>query len=310
MSIIFGINVSDRVYIASDTRVTHIKGNVETYKDCICKNGVLTKDVMVAAAGDVKFSSYLYNELKKEKFIAEGINEIKRIIKEWAAKKIDEFLIENSYANACLIIAGLDRSKNKKINGPKYISRVKEFQSLRNAPMAMKNTVFKGISAEYNQHNPNPELPVCDATVIALLSDTKRGILETEEAAWGEFLAYGQKGFTKEDVPKTLFGQLEFEQGDIFRDGGLLTAFIHSTAEQKKLGGVGGSVVVNAATNDNGVVLVAGTIHRMNIQTRKEEIISKIEVIDGKLYGRTQSGLITRLIDFYNYKVGEGFYFL
>lgn len=311
MSLIFGINLSDRIYIASDTRVTHRKDGSETHIDCIYKNGQIGNDIAVATAGDIRLTGYLYSELKKAKFVQEGINSVRENIKKWAANRIDKFLKTNPYTTACLIIAGLDRSRRKIVDGKKLISLTKEFQDLQpGTPLIMKDAIFKGISAKPNQPNPLPQLPVCDSAVFSLKSDTKHRILEIENAEWGQYLAYGPKGFTKEDMPKTLFGQLEFEKGcgNVFRDGGLITAFIKSTTEQKKLGSVGGSIVVNAVTEELGVVLVSGITYRQHSQTGKVEVVSKIEVINGKMYGQTEAGLMVRLIDFHKYKYGRGQY--
>lgn len=215
MSLIFGINLSDCVYVASDTRVTHLRESQIVYKDCICKNVPLTNDVIVSAAGSVKFSGYLFDELKSASFINDGIAEIKKGILKWSAHKIDKYLSNNSYASACLIFAGLDRSKKKKINGQKYIDYVSEHQKKRTAQLSMKDAVFKGISAKPFQPNPEPELPVCDSQVFALLTDPRVGLLKIEEAGFGEFLAYGPEGFTIQDVPKTLFGQLELDRKSV-----------------------------------------------------------------------------------------------
>lgn len=153
MSLICGVNLSDRVYIASDTRVTHSVGDKEVYKDCICKNDALTADIVVAAAGSTKLASFLFTQLKKESFINGGITVVKANITDWAAKQIDNYLNSNPYSRACLIFAGLDRSKRKKIDGKKYIALVKEFQALRNVPLRMKDAVYKGITAKPNVQN-------------------------------------------------------------------------------------------------------------------------------------------------------------
>lgn len=123
-------------------------------------------------------------------------------------------------------------------------------------------------------------------------------------------MAYGPRGFTKEDIPKTLFGQFEFEQGDMFRDISLLTGFIKTTAQQKNLGSVGGSVVVSVVMEAQGIFLPTGKVYRLEVKTGREEIISKTEIINGKLFAQTESGIMVELTTFHQYHTGKGNFLL
>ena len=304
MSLIFGINLSDRIYVASDTRVTYNNKGTEIYEDSVDKTAVLSDEVVCVAAGSIKLSTYLYKELKKEKFVKKGINSIKDNIKPWAAKKIDEYLMSNDYSRACLIIAGIDKSRKKIINGKELIELVKTHQTLSEEKLFLKDALLKGVSSKPNQPNPNPELPVSDSTVISLLSDAKNNKLEVEEAKWGQYLAYGPKGFSQSDVPKTIFGQLEFEDGNDFKNANILITLIKSTAGAKKLGSVGGSVVVNMI-NDNGISLITTTVYKRNDVTKDVSVASHTEIFEGKLKALTETGEMVELVEFHNYKCNE-----
>lgn len=312
MSLIFGINLSDRIYLAADCRVSHFrKGDAKPSKslDCINKVQPLTADIVVAAAGDSHLAGYLFSKLRQEKFISEGINTLREQIKDWLSKRVDEYLNSFPFARVCLLFGGLDRTRKKRINGKKINELVGNFQNLMNVPMQMKDAIWKGISAKPNVPNPYPELPVSDSRLFAILSDAKNRKLEVEDAEWGEYLAYGPPGFTLADVPKTLFGQLEFEQGcgDLTRDRMLLTAFVKSTAEIKNLDSVGGSVVITMVHDKIGIGLLAGLVGRIHPQKNTNEVISDVKIEGNKIYARTESGIYVQLIPFseYNYESGR-----
>jgi hypothetical protein len=148
----------------------------------------------------------------------------------------------------------------------------------------MNDTLFQAISAKPNQPNPYPVLPTSDSTVFAVLSDTKRDLLRMEETEWGEYLAYGPKGFRKDLLPKSTFGRFEFETGSGIKgsDQTILTALIYQTAETYKFATVGGSVIP-MFVDSQGVGVICGKVHRLDPRTGKEMVISDIKLIDGKI---------------------------
>jgi hypothetical protein len=203
----------------------------------------------------------------------------------WVAVQVDTYLAEgNPYASTCLLFGGIDRSKNKVIDGKRLINLVKEFQAERDVSIGMNDTLFKGISAKPNQSNSYPELPTPDSTVFAVLTDIKKSLLRMEETQWGEYLAYGPKGFRKELLPKSTFGRFEFETGSGVQgsDQTILTALIYQTAEDHKFATVGGSVVP-MLVDARGVGVICGKVHRLDPRTGNHLIVSNTKLVDGKI---------------------------
>jgi hypothetical protein len=83
MSLIFGINLSNRIYLAADTRLSHFspdnleRDKPESIKDDILKLEALNDETLIAVAGSTHLAKYLILNLKKEKFLEKGINTIK-----------------------------------------------------------------------------------------------------------------------------------------------------------------------------------------------------------------------------------------
>ena len=290
MSLIFGINLSNRIYLAADTRLSYFSSNNNSDKpssisDDILKIEVLSNDTIIAVAGSTHLAKYLIQNLRKEEFINKGINVIKENIVKWVADQVNIYLNTNSYASVCLLFGGIDRSKNKVINGKRMVDLVRSFQEERKVSIGMNDTLFKGISAKPHHPNPYPELPTPDSNVFAVLSDVKKGILRLEETEWGDYLAYGPKGFRKELLPTTTFGRLEFEERSGIKgsDQTIITALIHQATKTHKFETVGGSIIP-MLVDSQGVGVITGKVYRLDPRTGEELIISNTKLENGRIY--------------------------
>jgi len=295
MSLIFGVNLSDRIYLAADTRVSHFKSNDEIswVADKVLKIEVLTGDVAVACAGDVSLIKYLYVKLQKEKFVEEGISRIRAEIKDWFARQVSAYLDEgNKYAKVCFIFAGIDKQKRKIIDGKKLITLVKELDSIKrqlpSPPTYLSHVIFQGLSAKPNVPNPKPELPVADSKLFAVKTDARKQFLDVEDAEWGEYLVFGPKEFERGKVPPAVFSRLEFEAGP----GGfgaaqsILTAFVRSIEETQKLLTVGGAIITFVISEKTGVGVMTGKIWRRELTSTIPELVSDTKINLGKIcYG-------------------------
>ena len=134
MTMILGLNLSDRVYLAADTRVTRSDGSQE---DHILKvmplinspsptAGALPNNIMVAVAGDIKLATFFYTELKRRidkgdlphniRLLDGAISEelINSILKEWTEHYPKPF-----GRRCCLLFAGQTSDSKKVLDGPK-----------------------------------------------------------------------------------------------------------------------------------------------------------------------------------------------
>ena len=310
MTLIFGINLSNRIYLTADTRLSRFssnnfdRNNPDKVQDDIIKVISLNNDTLVAVAGSIHLARYLVKKLKEENFIKEGINKIRIEIANWVAGQVDNYLSEgNTYASACLLFGGIDRKKNKVVDGNKIIELVKELKAEKNITLGMNDTLFKGISARPNQANPYPELPTPDSKIFAVLTDAKNNSLEIEDCDWGEYVAYGPKGFKKEFIPKSIFGRLEFENGSGIAgsDQPLLTAITHEIAEKHQFTTIGGSIIP-MLVDINGVGVICGKVHRLDPRTNTHIIVSDTKLVGGNInYYSSDKKTYLPLISFIDY---------
>ncbi len=311
MSLIFGANLSDRIYLAADTRLTKtVSGDS---KDDILKIENIHNNLLVAAAGDLALAQYLFKKLKADPIPKLPIDQFRAGIEGWIKQTINKYLESHHYAKSCLLFAGIDPDKRKIISGKQLIKKVKHFQDTTGTQMELKPVIYEGLKAKGNNPNPYPELPVPHSRLFGVQISPKENLLKIEDTDWGEYLAYGPKGFSKEDVPSTLIGQLEFEKGcgNVIRETGVLAAFIFSTAATKELPTVGGGVItLMVGTLPNSV---PGTFMGSNKtyisrtgDPKDLELVQEVEVIDNKFCYRKNNSNFIALTPFSEYKPHKG----
>lgn len=317
MSLIFGINLSDKIYLIADTRASKVdsSGKILYVKDNVMKIQQLTNDYAVVCGGDVHLIKYIISNLKKSSILKSPVSDFKKNIKSWIGDQVNSYLYKGfPYKKACFIFATLDRTKNKIIDGPKYIKMSGDFQNKNKSQMSMKDVVLKGIKDIKNQNNSKPELPTYSTDLFSVSTDAKNMYLEIKEADWGEYIVFGPNNFDKDKIPATLFGQLEFEapnnwENTSIRDVSLLTAFVKDMENSQKLLTVGGSVtsfIIGQETN--GVALLTCKVNRMALNGKNigiPEVISETVVLSKRLCTRNKNGVCERLIDIYKYPIKD-----
>src|SRR3990167_8407254 len=206
MSVIFGVNLSDRLYIAGDSRLSQkkVKGGVESVifvHDNMQKveNIRYSQQVVVASAGDAKFANFILTKLFKEEFTKGGIISIRSNIEEWIRQKTDEWLRQqNPYPLNAFIIGGADPSNKKKIYGKDLMALITKYTAGQGSG-SLKGVIYDALMAKPNIPNPEPILNIADTVMFAVEVD-QEGV-RVIDSKWGEFLIYGPKGLIKSDVP-------------------------------------------------------------------------------------------------------------
>ena len=134
MTLIIGLNYSNKLCIAGDSRVTRSMPNGQVmYIDNILKLSPLwgkeIKDqssfnedtISIGVAGSVTFANYLVQNIKQllnEGKIGTDIRDLNNQIEDVIRSLTDEWLKENSFkkTNAALIIAGMTKNRRKRIS--------------------------------------------------------------------------------------------------------------------------------------------------------------------------------------------------
>ncbi len=262
MTLIVGLNLSDRLYIAADTRLT---AKDKSYTDNIVKVVLLSgqMDILpeiensntlcMVVAGHLGFATFLYKEIKKsisEKLLPTDVRELQLIIVGYIKEKTNEWLKSNHYASCVMIFAGMHCEREKVIDTGRFnklkqvyeknlpsVDKLQEIEeALEQAPFFKKLAAqapeelerFLGRSTDIGMNSKIEDAIKTGRPTIAapdsLIFSVKISShsLEIEKAEWGEFLAYGSRGITKKDLAEDLLAKMELNPGQRGNEDDLL----------------------------------------------------------------------------------------
>lgn len=331
MSLIFGINLSDRIYLSADTRLTiENPDGIREYKDNTIKIIPFPSPIAVAIAGKTKAARIILQRLlESEKDTALSIRTLRANILNKITPIVGELLTSGftyEQLRVCFLFGGLNKNAKKKVaGGKKLIKLVGECQNLEkqsdeglitklldksfrgdhslianalaNNQQNLKDVHFQALKNQKVDADGTVTTNVVDSHIFAVLINPPNAPI-IEDAEWGEFLAYGPK-ITKSQISKNAFCKLEFKSsGRINIDHALLTAIIETTAREYKLDTVGGSIF-SVVISEKGGGALTGEVNSINMDTGEKAKLSKI-TSDGNwvFYSETPQGEKQKLIPF------------
>jgi hypothetical protein len=304
MSFIIGVNLSDRIYLAADTRLTR-KGvfGMKYFEDNTLKIKALADNIAVAAAGNASMAAFLIKGLLGSDILSNGIFHCREHIESVLRNLVDNYFKNNEFAEVVLIFGGTDKSRPKTIDMKRYLDLVTEYQKT-GKPMNMKRGIYSGLMSKPGVPNPRPILPIPDSHVFAIKIGNS-GII-FEDVGWGDYVAHGG-GLTKEHLPDVFLGELEVaaNAGQTAHDKMWLALSVKAVAESFEAHTVGGSVT-SFLIDGQGIGILLGGVGRKNLTTGEvEHYFSYIKEEGGKLYrviGENKSFELVSFIELENKK--------
>ncbi|MDB5260114.1 MAG: hypothetical protein JWN37_345 [Candidatus Nomurabacteria bacterium] len=305
MTMIFGVNLCDRIYLSGDTRLTNKdeQGNIKETKDCIMKVVILSHDLAVAAAGSAKMASYLIRKMEKSDLINFNIRETRENIQSILAPIVEKYWIDNkSQEEVCFIFGGINKSKKKEFEVQQVKNELDKF---------LKHQESKGTSLSVRPALSNilfqKEFDEPYDSMVFSIKIAPPLTFEVNDTKWGEYLAFGSNGITKENIPDYTLGKLEFEvkprgEDELSHDNMIITALVYSVAKERKEPTIG-KAVTTVILNGNISALIGGGVFLANVHEKPltAEHVSEIVVIGGTVYRRDDKGThhkLTSLKDF------------
>lgn len=317
MTLIVGLNLSDKIYLAADTRVTitnqdgsgmlvdNIIKIVPLYGKHIldkqCDENVL---LSMAVAGDVGLADFIKNKIKDDLYSKKLNSDIRTLFQElnrdYFSVLADRWLsIGGQYGKSCAFIIGGYGTKNgrkidiKKISQMEKIYKeehkfdVKKEKEIRKAleedetmqliNKKMKVQAHKNIFDSLKESN-NPLIPdfikkairqqeeeikeLPDYFLFCIEFGISNNKLEFNKsgAEYGQYIARGQGKITEDEIPESLLATIELNpnksknQEHLF-EGTLISRTILDIAKEKKLNGIGGTVIINCLKKDKSEIM-------------------------------------------------------
>lgn len=310
MTVIMGINLSDRLYIAGDTRVSKKEGDkIVPQHDNVQKVEHLKNGIVIASAGHAGLAKHILNRLRKATFVSIGIDATRRDIEEWIKPVADWYWQKQGKADthATFIIGGKS-SARKRILDKKLLNEMQNSifndEEARRQTLGMNSSLFSALA-----NTPGDVDRVTLATndlVMFAISVDYRGV-SIQDTGWGEHLLFGSPGLIKEDVKPVHIARLEFMNHSKDSDNGmmLITAYFSDMVKSRKLEGVG-STVLAASVQSAQSYLMTGTVYAIDESSNPSQPftineVSSIEVIDDVIY-RVEHGAKYPLTPVSNYE--------
>ncbi len=326
MTLIVGINLSDKIYFAGDTRITFNDG---TYKENIIKivpiyplNPQQEEGLIVmGVAGDLEFAQFLYRKIIDRIKSGELSGDIRQLYKEidFLSNEVDYWLTQlkkSSDKKCALLFGGISFKRKKSVKRGKAKDMTNLFKE-KNTLTEMEIIDLQKVLSRDHQKNISIERLIelnqpglkksvteaYDSFIFGVKINPTEFQFEKEHAEWGEeLIAYGYN-VKKDDIPKELvFGLELLNMPDGEAKNSMEEAIIRDTVQSFSITkGIKeiGDVITTIGIDENGLALFTYN-QPENIQSR----LSKVRVYTkgGGAFFEKNNQRAEKLIPFFAYE--------
>lgn len=299
MTVIMGVNLSDRICLLADSRVSNIdpqSGAMTIRHDNMLKIEPLDQlsGCVIASAGDAHFAQVIIRQMNKD-FKDCSIVELRQSAYDWAVAQADAYLSTNSQSMVTFLIAGVDQKSKKKIDREKFDVILESYFKGKVGEGAMRTVLADAIKAA-NTSDVEIILDSNNTVLFSLKIDLRSGI-SIEDTVWGQALISGPTKIEKEEITDADIGKFEFEQVDLKKledavdhDSLIMIAIASSMAKNKEWISVGGSYVPMHLYSNMKVATLPRRIFTTDIHGDDIQFVSAYQIIGGTFYRVDEKG--------------------
>ena len=228
-------------------------------------------------------SAFLAKKLSLILQPALSIREFRESIKSILGPLVDEYWkIKNPKASVVIIFGGINNKERKKLNRKEIHDKVIEYGKLSNRAINLKPALFNlMVKPTY------PEPPDSHIFSVQIAAPSQFII---EDAEWGEYLAYGPNGITKNFLSPITFGMVEFSAGnDTGHDNVSITAILNEVIEKTKEETIG-DAFVHMIVTEKLIGALGGNVYAFNPATSGLKSFPEILVENRRLIVKYEDG--------------------
>lgn len=285
MTLIIGVNCHDRIHLAGDTRLSRKLegGRFKRVSDRIQKVVVLNDNVVLAVAGTLALAQEVSREIIRRHQEMNGIAKESELID--IAKKAQNSYYSRPnvpYTNAAFLFAYRDLSRKKSINA-NVLKSVTYKTRQRHGFCSLPKELERHTRASSSGHQ---DLDVNYTGLKGMvLKDQREPCFSNAE--WGQVLAYGERGFSKDDVHNELFEGMELtsQKGHPLYSSAMMVHTVRTYASAKNLGTVGNIIVSLVVHQSLGSILPTGEVMMMEFEKDELKNHTDLRVVQGELRG-------------------------
>lgn len=319
MSLILGINLPTRLFLAADTRLTtKLPSGIFKVEDNFWKAFSFSGDkISCVVAGNAKLASFVLNELEKSDISKTNIYTFRESINNYLSSIIDEYWKQGGeHVDVAFIFGGYDDTRKKMINatvfGDVQSKGLINVQGIKN--QNVNNKVLEGLlratlGKGRFQSDKNEEFEIDAQNSLIFSVQIKLPDVPTiKDVPCYDFVLFSQKNLTEKQATFDLVQKLEVEpihssseeNEYVYQSALHISSLIDEMIQKFSLEAVGGDMLTLLLT-PFGAVLPTGSIIKKNLETGKVTPISEIIVSDGRFCRRSSSKqivLFNNIIDF------------
>lgn len=330
MTFIVGITLSDRIYLAADTRVT-VRGSkgVRVHDNCL-KIESLAPRIMIAVAGDVGFAQYLIGRLRRSVVVASDDGDILLAhLNDAIGPIVDDYLVGHDFPKSAFLIASSCPNRPKKLPHAAVVEMAYRRLALDEDRKRRRLEQFEspsdpGFHEAFSEEISRPNVGASNLfralrsgvdsegeVTLQSRDNLLIGVELTPPAApvvhvgrWGQFLSFGSGRLEEGDIPDDFFPGMEFALADeVTTSRTQLSAFISSVADRSP--SVGGGITVGFAT-DQLCVMVGGGVDRVGADGVREFVSEISGDSPNGLRGRSADGTWYPLVPVSRWSMDDG----
>lgn len=286
MTVILGLNLTDSVVLAGDTRVTRMQGDTIIGTHDNINKIDKANGIFLAAAGDAGLAGSIIRELRNEAFTRRGIEYTKSSILDWLPQKVDDYWQKQGVSTFCtLLIAGSSKQRKQYIPvklAKQIIDNYLEDDQKVNLGIEGSEKMMK-LSEIANANTDSVRQQYFKTDLFAITIDFN-GIRLTE-CPVGSHLIYGPKGLVQSDILPSDITRVELSDFENGQTNIYTTAYIQKIVEDRKLLGVGSDIVPLKVLPDFTAALLTGTVTRIEVENGrpKAQPVSGITVVGDRI---------------------------
>ncbi|WKZ29363.1 MAG: hypothetical protein QY323_01375 [Patescibacteria group bacterium] len=317
MSLILGVHLPNRLFLAADTRLTVIKDGEKTYRDNFWKVADFGPQITCVVAGDAYLAGFILRKIAGSGIKHDNINQFRPWLEANLPTFIDAYLGEGgTYKKVAMIFGGYDRTAKKKLNSSALGDAMsKPFVGKEGVVMdvATNRMVIDGLMREFARRGMEQipkdaefEIDYPDSSVFAVEIELPNAPAFRTIPCYGVVL-YAQKNLREEHATMDMVQKLE-TQTDTRQKGEdavvmwslNLVAMIDEMISKYSLDGVGGHKLTVLLTPEGNVIPMT-TVKKMNKETGKIATVSDICVQDDAFCVRDDNGTVSPFEQVMNY---------
>jgi hypothetical protein len=279
MTLILGINLTDSVYLAADTRVTRMRGDeiVDTH-DNLLKIWGNKSGIFCAVAGDAGLAKHLLSELRYQAFSRRGIESLREHIEAFVYETADAYWSKKGQTtDATLLFAGSSQHRKAYIDGNLIKELVDAHFNNEEAQGGQGDAQKLFTYSSVANMPPTQYRTDMFNTDLFAVQITSQGVRITDSKP-GQHLVYGATGLVKEDIELKEIARLEFGNDDV--NPMMMTSYINFMKDKRNLQGVSSTVVPIRVLPNGTSTLVTGTTYTVDINEEGVPIPRVVSSID------------------------------